>query len=61
MNVVTWWVVHLVVEGRRWGVPLVYECCKIVGGTTCRLGIKVGGWGVPLVYECCKIVGVSVL
>ena len=21
------------------GVPLVYECCKLVGGTTCGLGI----------------------
>ena len=38
------------------GVPLVYECCKMVGGTSCGLGV--GGWGagVPLVYECCKIV-----
>ena len=34
----------------------VYECCKMVGGTSCGLW----GWGkgVPLVYECCKIVGV---
>ena len=37
------------------GVPLVYECCKMVGGTSCWLGV--GGWGVPLVYECCKMVG----
>ena len=39
------------------GVPLVYECCKMVGGTSCGLGVK--GWGVevPLVYECCKMVG----
>ena len=38
-------------------VHLVYECCKIVGGTSCVL--VVGGWGVgvPLVYECCKMVG----
>ena len=27
-----------------WGVPLVYECCKMVGGTSCGLGV--GGWGV---------------
>ena len=33
----------------------VYECCKMVGGTSCGLGV--GGWGVPLVYECCKMVG----
>ena len=25
------------------GVPLVYECCKFVGGTTCGLGVGVGG------------------
>ena len=39
------------------GFPLVYECCKMVGGTSCGLGV--GGWGVgvPLVYECCKMVG----
>ena len=37
------------------GGPLVYECCKMVGGTSCGLGV--GGWGVPLVYECCKMVG----
>ena len=30
----------------------VYECCKMVGGTSC--GVGVGG---PLVYECCKMVG----
>ena len=43
------------VEGRGWGwgVPLVYECCKMVGGTSCGRG---WGWGVPLVYECCKMV-----
>ena len=36
----------------------VYECCKMVGGTCCGLGV--GGWGVgvPLVCEYCKIVGV---
>ena len=39
------------------GVPLVYECCKMVGGTSCGLGVGGGGWGVPLVYECCKMVG----
>ena len=33
----------------------MYECCKMVGGTSCGLGV--GGWGVPLVYECCKMVG----
>ena len=27
------------------GVPLVYECCKIVGGTLCGLEIGGGGWG----------------
>ena len=62
MSVVRWWVVLPVgwgVGGQGVGVPLVYECCKIVGGTSCGLGI--GGWGVPLVYECCKIVGVGVL
>ena len=37
------------------GVHLVYECCKMVGGTSCGLGV--GGQGVPLVYECCKMVG----
>ena len=25
------------------GAPLVYECCKMVGGTSC--GLEVGGWG----------------
>ena len=39
------------------GVPLVYECCKMVGGTSCGLGVGGWGWGVPLVYECCKMVG----
>ena len=33
----------------------MYESCKMVGGTSCGLGV--GGWGVPLVYECCKMVG----
>ena len=33
----------------------MYECCKMVVGTSCGLGV--GGWGVPLVYECCKMVG----
>ena len=37
----------------------MYECCKMVGGTSCGLGVGVGVTaGVPLVYECCKIVGV---
>ena len=27
----------------QWGVPLVYECCEMVGGTSCGLGV--GGWG----------------
>ena len=28
------------------GVPLVYECCKMVGGTSCGLGVGgVGGRG----------------
>ena len=40
----------------------MYECCKMVGGTSCGLGVGVGGQGVPLVYvlwvyECCKMVG----
>ena len=34
----------------------MYECCKMVGGTSCGLGVG-GGVGVPLVYECCKMVG----
>ena len=75
MSVVRWWVVlpvgwgyggwyFLWVGGRGWGagVPLVYECCKMVGGTSCGLGV--GGQGVPVVwvdcpvlYECCKMVG----
>ena len=38
-------------------VLLVYECCKMVGGTSCGLGVGEWGWGVPLVYECCKMVG----
>ena len=24
---------------------LVYECCKIVGGTPCGLGVDGWGWG----------------
>ena len=32
----------------------MYECCEMVGGTSCGLGV--GGGGVPLVYECCKMV-----
>ena len=38
MSVVRWWMVHTVLGGRGVGVPLVYECCKIVDGTSC-------GWG----------------
>ena len=34
----------------------VYECCKMVSGTSC--GLRVEGWGGSLlVYECCKMVG----
>ena len=36
----------------------VYECCKMVGGTSSGLRVGGGGWCVPLVYECCKILGV---
>ena len=38
MSVVRWWMVHPVVGGRGGGGPLVYECCKMVDGTSC-------GWG----------------
>ena len=31
MSVVRWWVVPPVGCGWGKGVPLVYECCKIVG------------------------------
>ena len=34
----------------------MYECCKMVGGTSCGLALGVGV-GVHLVYECCKMVG----
>ena len=27
------------------GVPLVYECCKLVGSTPCGLGVGGGGMG----------------
>ena len=30
-------------EIKQRGVPLVYECCKMVVGTSCGLGV--GGWG----------------
>ena len=30
----------------------MYECCKMVGGTSCGLGVGGRGWEVPLVYEC---------
>ena len=43
MSVVIWWVVFPVGWGLGVGVPLVYECCKIVGGTPC--GLEVGGGG----------------
>ena len=46
MSVVRWWVVLPVGWGLRVGFPLVYECCKMVGGTSCGLGIGVEG-GVP--------------
>ena len=35
----------------------MYECCKMVGCTSCGLGVVGWGWGVPLVYECCRMVG----
>ena len=35
----------------------MYECCKMVGGTSCGLRVGGSGWGVPLVYECCTMVG----
>ena len=58
MSVIRWWGYFLWVGDRGvgvgGGVPLVYECCKMVVGTSCGLGV--GGWGVPLVYECCKMV-----
>ena len=40
------------VGGGGQGVPLVYECCKLVGGTPCGFGV-----GVPLVWESCKMLG----
>ena len=43
MSVVRWWVVLPVGLGRGVGVPLVYECCKMVSGTSCGLGVGVGG------------------
>ena len=39
MSVVIWWVVLVGGRGGRQGVPLVYECCKMVGCTS-------WGWGV---------------
>ena len=33
----------------------MYECCKMVGGISCGLGV--GRWGAPLVYEHYKMVG----
>ena len=38
MSVISWWVVLPVGWGGGQGVPLVYECCKLVGGTPCWLG-----------------------
>ena len=35
----------------------MYEYCKMVGSTSCGLGIGGGGQWVPLVYEYCKMVG----
>ena len=45
MSVVRWWVVLPLGWGRGWeaGGPLVYECCEMVVGTSCGLGV--GGWG----------------
>ena len=54
MSVVRWWVyecnkmgvvlpVGWVSGGGEWGVPLVYECYKMVAGTSCGLGVA--GWG----------------
>ena len=42
MSVVRWWVGGL----GGGGVPLVYECCKMVVGTSCGLGVG-GGVGGP--------------
>ena len=35
----------------------MYECYKMVGGTSCGFGVGGWGWEVPLVYKCCKMVG----
>ena len=41
----------------------MYECCKMVGGTSCGLGVGGGGFLYCMsvvrlwVYECCKMVG----
>ena len=43
MSVVRWLVEFPVVGGRGWGIPLVYECCKMVGGIFCGLGVRGGG------------------
>ena len=32
-------------RGVGWQVPLVYECCKIVCGTPCGIGVG-GGWSI---------------
>ena len=47
MSVVRCWVefLWLGVGGGGLGVPLVYECCKMVGGTPCGLGVDGGGGG----------------
>ena len=29
--------------GKGDKIPLVYECCKMVGGTSCGLGVGGGG------------------
>ena len=44
MNVVSWGVVLPVGWDRGWGVvvPLVYECCKMVGVCPCGLRVGVG-------------------
>ena len=38
-----WYFLWVGIRGWGWGVPLVYECYKMVGGTFCGLGVV--GWG----------------
>ena len=35
------------------GFPLVYECCKMVGVTSCGLGVGGWGWGS---FSVCSVV-----